>query len=167
MFIESVMLSNHFILCCPLLLPSAFPSTRIFSNELTLWIRWPCLLDGHISWPSLLSMEFSRQEYWRGLPFPPPVDHVLSELITVTCLSCMALHSIAYSFTELHKPLCHDKAVIHEGAAPKHSVNHKDKHNHASKHVLITDLLQEKLGEEFPLIECLPCARHCTKTLHV
>ena len=29
------------ILCCPLLLPSIFPSTRVFSNELTLHIRWP------------------------------------------------------------------------------------------------------------------------------
>ena len=34
--------SNHFILCCPLLLlPSIFPSIRVFSNELALWIRWP------------------------------------------------------------------------------------------------------------------------------
>ena len=32
MFIESVMLSNHLILCCPLLLPSIFPSTRVFSQ---------------------------------------------------------------------------------------------------------------------------------------
>ena len=39
--IESVMLSNHFILCCPLfLLPSVFPSIRIFSSELALHIRW-------------------------------------------------------------------------------------------------------------------------------
>ena len=97
-------------------------------------------------------MEFSRQEYWSGLPFPPPVDHVLSELITVTCLSWLALHSIAYSFTELHKPLRCDKAVIREGAVPKHNVNHKNKYNHTSKHVLTTDLLQEKLGGEFPLI---------------
>ena len=33
MFIESVMPSNHLILCCPLLLPSIFPSIRVFSNE--------------------------------------------------------------------------------------------------------------------------------------
>ena len=51
MFIGSVMLSNHLILCCPLLLlPSIFPSIRVFSNELTdsLWptglqhTRIPC-----------------------------------------------------------------------------------------------------------------------------
>ena len=38
--IESVMPSNHLILCCPLL-PSIFPSFRVSSNELVLHIRWP------------------------------------------------------------------------------------------------------------------------------
>ena len=41
MSIESMMLSNHLILCHPLLLPSNFPSIRVFSNELALCIRWP------------------------------------------------------------------------------------------------------------------------------
>ena len=41
MSIESVMLSNHLILCHPLLLPSMFPSIRYFSNESALHIRWP------------------------------------------------------------------------------------------------------------------------------
>ena len=42
MSIESVMSSNHLILCCPLLLlPSIFPSIRVFSNESALCIRWP------------------------------------------------------------------------------------------------------------------------------
>ena len=41
MTIESVMTSNHLILCHPLLLPpSIFPSIRVFSNELVLQIRW-------------------------------------------------------------------------------------------------------------------------------
>src|SRR5574337_1307619 len=36
------MLSNHLILCCPrLLLPSIFPSIKVFSSELALCIRWP------------------------------------------------------------------------------------------------------------------------------
>ena len=40
--IESVMPSNHLILCCALLLlPSVFPSIRVFSNESALHIRWP------------------------------------------------------------------------------------------------------------------------------
>ena len=42
MSIESVMLSNHLILCCPLLLlPSIFPSIRVLSNESALRTRWP------------------------------------------------------------------------------------------------------------------------------
>ena len=42
MSIESVMPSNHLILCRPLLLlPSILPSIRVFSNELALHIRWP------------------------------------------------------------------------------------------------------------------------------
>ena len=41
MSIKLVMSSNHLILCCPfLLLPSIFPSIRVFSNELVLHIRW-------------------------------------------------------------------------------------------------------------------------------
>ena len=42
MFIESVMPSNHLILCCPLLLlPSIFPRIRVFSKESVLYIMWP------------------------------------------------------------------------------------------------------------------------------
>jgi len=55
----------------------------------------------------ILFMGFSRQEYWSGLPFPSPVDHVLSELSTMTHPSWVALHSMAHSFIEL------DKAVVH------------------------------------------------------
>ena len=42
MSIKSVMPSNHLILCSPLiLLPSIFPSIRVFSNESVLFVRWP------------------------------------------------------------------------------------------------------------------------------
>ena len=42
MSIKSMMPSNHFIFCCPLLLlPSVFPSIRVFSNKSALCIRWP------------------------------------------------------------------------------------------------------------------------------
>ena len=50
MSIESVMPSNHLILCHPLLrLPSIFPSIRIFSSESVLHIRWPKFLLQHQS----------------------------------------------------------------------------------------------------------------------
>ena len=40
-FIELMIPSNHLILCCPLLLPSIFPSIRVLSNESAVCIRWP------------------------------------------------------------------------------------------------------------------------------
>ena len=50
MSIELVMPSNHLILCRPLLLlPSVFPSIRVFSNESALHIRWPKLFSFNIS----------------------------------------------------------------------------------------------------------------------
>ena len=72
--IESVMPSNHLILCCPLLLlPSIFPSIRLFSNESVLHIRWPkyqsfsfsinlsneysCLISFRIDWFDLLAVQ--------------------------------------------------------------------------------------------------------------
>ena len=55
----------------------------------------------------ILFMVFSRQEYWNGLPFPSPVDHILSEVSTMICPSWVALHGMAHSFIEL------DKAVVH------------------------------------------------------
>ena len=48
----------------------------------------------------------------------------LSELFTITCLSWVALHRMAHSFVELHKPLCHHQALIHEGG-PKWERNPK------------------------------------------
>ena len=61
----------------------------------------------------ILSMGFCKQEYWSGLPFPSPVDHILSELFTMTCLSWVASYNRIHSFIELTKPLCHDKTVDH------------------------------------------------------
>ena len=55
----------------------------------------------------MLFMGFSRLEYWSGLPFPSPVDHILSKLSTTTRPSWVALHGMAHSFIEL------DKAVVH------------------------------------------------------
>ena len=78
MSVESVMPSNHFILCRSLLfLPSVFPSIRVFSNELTLHIRWPKywsfsfsispsyeysgLISFRIDWLDLLAIQGTRK----------------------------------------------------------------------------------------------------------
>ena len=95
MSIELVMPSNHLLLCRPLLLlPSVFPSIRVFSSESALHIWWPkywsftsllLLLLNHFSRVQLcatpktaahqapLSLGFSRQEHWSGLPLPSPM----------------------------------------------------------------------------------------------
>ena len=59
MSIELVMPSNHLILCRPLLLPSIFPSIRVFSNESVLHIRWPKF------W--IFSFSISRSNEYSGL----------------------------------------------------------------------------------------------------
>ena len=60
MSIESVLPSNHLILCCPLLLlPSIFPSMRGFSNELALHIGWPKYWS--FSFTPLLDSSFKRE----------------------------------------------------------------------------------------------------------
>ena len=58
MSIEVVMHSNHLILCRPLLLPSIFPSIRVFSKESVLQIRWP--KDWSFSVSICPSNEYSR-----------------------------------------------------------------------------------------------------------
>ena len=58
MSIESVMPSNHLILCHPLLLPSIFLCFRVFSNESVLCIRWPKYRSFSFSISS--SNEYSR-----------------------------------------------------------------------------------------------------------
>ena len=77
MSVESVMPSNHLILCHPLLLPSVFPSITVISNESVLRIRWPkywsfsfsispsneysgLISLGGTGWIFLLSKELSR-----------------------------------------------------------------------------------------------------------
>ena len=58
--IGSVMLSNHLILCCPLLLlPSIFPIIRVFSNELALPIRWSNYWSFSFSFSNSPSNEYS------------------------------------------------------------------------------------------------------------
>ena len=80
------------------------------------------IFQHHIFLLFMLSMQFSRQESWTGLPFLSPVDCVLSELFTRTHLSWVALCGMAHSFIELHKLLCHEKAIIHEGGVGGHAV---------------------------------------------
>ena len=69
MSIESVMPSNHLILCCPLLLlPLIFPSIRVFSSESALCIRWPDYWSSSISPSNEYSGFISFRMNWFDLP---------------------------------------------------------------------------------------------------
>ena len=90
MSIESLMPSNHLILCRPLLLlPSIFPSIRIFSNELALSIRWPKywgfnlspskeysgLISFRIDWFDLLAVQGTlKSQIGSSVPFLPSYE---------------------------------------------------------------------------------------------
>ena len=101
MFIESVMPSNHLILCRPLLLlPSIFPSIRVFSNESVLHIRWPKhwsfrfsispsneysrLISFWIDWLDLLAVQGTLKECSPTPQFKSISSSVLSFLYSPT-----------------------------------------------------------------------------------
>ena len=62
-------------------------------------------------------MGFSQQVYLGCLPSSPPLDHVLSEISTMACLSWVALHGMPHSYIKLHKSLQH-KACSMKGKYP-------------------------------------------------
>ena len=101
-------------------------------------------------------MGFSQQEHWSSLPFPPPVDHILSELFTMTHPPEVALHGIAHSFIELSKPLCRDKAVIHEGNYKQCSNYRTTEFISLTSKVMLNILqarLQEYVNQELPNVQ--------------
>ena len=80
MSFESVMPSNYLVLCHPLLLPSIFPSIRVFSNELALHIRWPKYWTFSFSiilepfnfisllWPKMCQLQLQRLAWILRIP---------------------------------------------------------------------------------------------------
>ena len=85
--------------CCFVLALSLHSSWSYFSTDLHPVAYWVPTDLGSLSFSVLsfclfmLFTGFSRQEYWSGLPFPSPEDHLLSELSTTTGLSWVALHA--------------------------------------------------------------------------
>ena len=104
MFIESVMLSNHFILCCPLLLlPSICPSIKVFSNELAICIRW--LKYWRFSFSNSPSNEYSElisfRIYWFDLP---AVQGTLKSLLQHHSSKASILRCSAFFIIQLSHP---------------------------------------------------------------
>ena len=95
MSIDLVMPSNHLILCCPLLLPSIFPSIRVFSNESALYITWP--------------------KYWSFSfnIFSPSNEHPGLISFRMDCLDLLAVQGTLKSLLQHHS----SKASILQGSA--------------------------------------------------
>ena len=102
MSIESVMPSNHLILCCPLLLLlSIFPSIRVFSNESALSIRWPNYWRFSISPSNESSGLISFMIDWFDLL---AVQGTLKSLLQHHSLKASILHHSAFYMAQLSHP---------------------------------------------------------------
>jgi len=103
MFIESMMSSNHFILCYPLpLLPSIFSSMRVFSREWALWIRWPKFWS--LSFSISPSNEYSGLSSFRIDWFDLAVQGTLKSLLQHHSLKASVLHCSAFFMVQLSPP---------------------------------------------------------------
>ena len=92
MSIESVMPSNHLILCRPLLMPSSFPSIRVFSSESALHIRWPKYLakvSGVSASASVLPMNI---QVWFPLGLTGLISLLSKELCSVFSSTTIRKH---------------------------------------------------------------------------
>ena len=101
---ESVIPSNHFILCCPLLFPpSIFPSIRVFSNESALRIRWPKYwsFSFNISPFNEYSGLISFRMYWLDLL---AVQGTLKSLLQHHSLKASILWHSAFFIVQLSNP---------------------------------------------------------------
>ena len=100
--IESVMPFNHLILCCPLLLlPSIFPTIRVFSSESVLRIRWPKYWSFSIS----PSNEYSRLSSFRmDWLNPLAVQGTLKSLLQHHSSKVSILRSSAFFIVQLSHP---------------------------------------------------------------
>ena len=100
MSMESMMPSNHLIFCCPLLLPSVFPSIRVFSNGSALHIRWPKYWSFSFSitptneYPRLISFRID----WFDLI---AVQGTLKSLLQHHSLKASVLQCSAFSMVQL------------------------------------------------------------------
>ena len=114
MSIESVLLSNHLILYCLLLLfPSVLPSIRVFSSELSLHIKWPKYWSFSVSPSNEYSGLISLRADWFDLH---AVQGTLKSLLQHFCCHFDKLHNIfTSSIFDLKKPLSlltHKKQLV-------------------------------------------------------
>ena len=95
--------SNHLVLCCPFLLPSIFPSIRVFSNESALHIRWPKY------WSFSLSLSPSNEHlglisFWMDWLDPLAVQGTLKSLLQHHSAKASILQCSAFFIVQLSHP---------------------------------------------------------------
>ena len=101
MSVESVMLSNHLILCCPLLLlPSVCPSITVFTNESALRLRWPKYWSFSISPSNECSGLISFRIDW----FDLLVQGTLKHLLLLHSSKASILWPLAFFMVQLSHP---------------------------------------------------------------
>ena len=110
MSIESAMPSKHLILCCPLLLLfSLFPRIRVFSNELTLCIKWPKYWSLTISSPNEYSRLISFRIDWFDLLV---VQGILKSLLQHHNSKASILQYLAFFMVQLWHPYTTTRKAI-------------------------------------------------------
>ena len=113
MSIESVMLSNHLILCCLLLLPSIFPSIRVSSSVLALCIRGPKYWSFSISPSSEYSRLISIRIDWFVLlavqgSFKSLLQHQFESTNSSYVCMCLCVYMcITYTYTYKYVHTCY------------------------------------------------------------
>ena len=118
MSIELVMPSDYLILCFPLLLlPSVFPSIRVFSNELMLGLRWP--KHWSFSFSNSPSNEYSGLIFFRINWFDLPAAHR-------TCKSLLGHHYLKPSFFGVQLPLWSNSHTSIHDCWKNHSFDYID-----------------------------------------
>ena len=112
MSIELVRPFNHLILCCPLLLlPSIFPSIRVFSKESVLWIRWPKYWSFSLSISP--SNEYSGLIFFRmNLLDLLAVQGTLKSLLQHNSSKAAILQHLAFSIVQLSHPYMTTRKTI-------------------------------------------------------
>ena len=104
----------------------------------------------------ILSIGFSRQEYWSGLPFPSPV---LSEVFTRTHPSWVTLHGMAHGFIELDKAVVHVIIPIPKKGSAKECSNYRTIAliSHTSKLMLkiLQARFQQYMNHELPVVQAI------------
>ena len=125
MYIESVMPSNHLILCCPLLLlPPVFPRIRLFSNESALFIRWPKYwsfsfnISPYNEHPDLISF---RMDWLDLLAVQETLNSLQYHSSKASVLQCSAFLIIQLSHPYIFSSVQFSRSVVSDSSRPHES----------------------------------------------